>query len=57
LALDEPKEEDVEIEVDDFTFVVEDVLAENFNVFTIDYSNSWLRRGFTVIPDGRISTC
>ena len=57
MALDEPKEDDIEVKVDDFTFVVEDVLAENFSLFTIDYSDSWLRRGFTVIPDRTISTC
>ncbi|NLX62626.1 MAG: hypothetical protein GXZ06_09050 [Tissierellia bacterium] len=57
MALDEPKEDDIEVKVDDFTFVVEDVLAENFSLFTIDYSDSWLRRGFTVIPDRTISPC
>lgn len=57
LALDEPKENDLKIDVDDFTFLVEDYLSENFSAFTIDFSDNWLRRGFSVIPDKTISTC
>mgnify|MGYP003762541727 CR=1 FL=1 len=57
LALDEPKEDDVKYEVDDFTFVMEEHIDETFNSFTIDYSNSWIRRGFSVIPDRNVSTC
>lgn len=57
LALDEPKENDVTYQVDDFTIVVEDLIDENFESFTIDYSNSWLRKGFMVIPDRKMSSC
>lgn len=57
LALDELKEGDMKVEVDDYTFLIEEDLAENFGSFTIDYSNNWLRRGFTVIPDRKVSSC
>lgn len=57
LALDELKDGDATYKVDDFTFIMEDYLAEEFNSFTIDYSNNWVRRGFSVIPDRKMSTC
>ena len=57
LALDEQKENDVTYKVDDITFVMEEDIDKNFDSFTIDYSNSWIRRGFSVIPDRKISTC
>jgi len=52
MALDEPKEEDVEVEADGFKFYLEDLAFENFDSFTIDYSNNWLRRGFSILPNG-----
>lgn len=57
LALDEHKEGDSETKVGDFTFLIEKGLTEDFSKFTIDYSDNWLRRGFTVIPDRIISSC
>lgn len=57
LALDEPKEDDMTIEADNFTFILEDYLSENFGAFTIDYSDNWLRKGFSVIPDRIVSSC
>ncbi len=50
IALDELKDGDVKSEVDNFTFIVEEELVDTFPSFTVDYSNSWLRRGFLVIP-------
>ena len=58
IALDEHKEGDTEIKVDDFVFLTDDVLQENFQKFTIDYNDGWLRKGFTVIPDGlQLGSC
>lgn len=57
LALDERKEGDIETKVDNFTFLVEEGLEESFGKFTVDYSDNWLRRGFTVIPDGLAGGC
>lgn len=57
LALDELKEGDASIEVGDYTFLIEKDLTESFNAFTIDYSDSWLRRGFSVIPDREGASC
>lgn len=57
LALDERKDGDIEATVDKFTFVLEEGLEESFNKFTVDYSDNWLRRGFTVIPDRAIGGC
>ncbi|NLJ98516.1 MAG: hypothetical protein GX320_04515 [Tissierellia bacterium] len=45
------------MDVGDYTFLIEEDLTESFGSFTIDYSDSWLRRGFSVIPDGRAGSC
>ena len=50
IALDELKDGDSKTQVDNFTFIVEDDLLETFPAFTVDYSDSWLRKGFSVIP-------
>ena len=52
MALDELKDEDKQVDADEFKFAVEDVLSENFSSFTVDYSDNWLRRGFNVYADG-----
>lgn len=57
LALDEPKEDDESLKVDDFNFVIENGLKDNYGKFTVDYGDSWLRRGFTVTPDRGGSGC
>lgn len=57
LALDELKEGDTKTEVYDFTFLTEKDLTENFGAFTIDYSDNWLRRGFSVMPDRGGASC
>jgi hypothetical protein len=38
--------------VDDNKFIVEDVVVENYESFTVDFSDNWLRRGFSVFPTG-----
>lgn len=50
LALEEPKDDDIKVEVDNLNFTVEDGLSDTFNVLTVDYSDSWMKRGFSVIP-------
>ena len=57
LALDELKEGDAKTEVGDFTFLLEEELVDNFGAFTIDDSDNWLRKGFSVVPDRGGSTC
>lgn len=32
-------------------------LSEVYGKFTIDHSNNWMRRGFSIIPDRGGSTC
>lgn len=49
----EPTEEDIVINVGDIKFAVEDYYQEMFNKFDIDYSNSLLRKGFMVYPEGQ----
>lgn len=51
LALDEPKDGDEIINTDDFNFIMEDGLSDNYGKFTVDYSDNWLKRGFSIIPD------
>ncbi|MDY0236396.1 MAG: hypothetical protein RBR71_10220 [Gudongella sp.] len=44
--------------VDDNKFIVEDVVVENYDSFTVDFSDNWLRRGFSVYPNGvETSSC
>ena len=57
LALDEQKEGDAKTEAGDFTFLLEEELVDNFDAFTIDYSDNWLKKGFSVVPDKGGSTC
>ena len=52
LALDEHKAGDSEFKIDEFTFVVEEALAEEYNKWEIDYSDNWMKRGFSVSPSG-----
>lgn len=52
LALDEPKEGDIKITSEGYDFLVEEGLEEIYGSFTLDYSDSWLRKGFVVMPDG-----
>lgn len=51
----EPTEQDIVINVEDINFAVEDYYQEMFNKFDIDYSNSLLRKGFMVYPEGQRS--
>ena len=57
LVLDELKDGDVEVKVDDFNFAVENIISENFGSLTVDYSDSWLRKGFSVYPDSVERNC
>ena len=57
LALDEQKEGDAKTEAGDFTFLLEEELVDNFDAFTIDYNDNWLRKGFSVTPDKGGSSC
>lgn len=57
LALDEQKEGDSEVKVGNFRFLVEEGLEENYGKFTVDYSDNWIRRGFTVTPDRASGGC
>lgn len=50
LALDEQIDGDAVTEVNGYTFLVEEDLLDAYNGFTIDYSDSWLKKGFSVIP-------
>lgn len=57
LALDEQKEGDISLESNGFDFIIEEGLADMYKSFEIDYSDSWLRRGFTVIADNQRGGC
>lgn len=58
IALDEQKDNDVVTEIDDITFVIEEDFADGFENFTVDYSDSFLRKGFSVMPNGLpVSDC
>ena len=57
IALDEHKEGDIKTVVEDLTFLLEGDLGDTFSKFTVDYSDSWLRKGFSVTPDGLSGSC
>lgn len=57
LALDELKEGDSLIDAGAYKFLVEEHLTESFGAFTIDYNDSWLKKGFTIMPEKGISSC
>lgn len=57
MALEEPKEDDLKLQVDGYDFIMEAELEQVYNKFTIGYSNSFLRKGFTVSPDRGGSRC
>ncbi len=57
LALEEPKEDEEVIASGDFNFVMDKELSDSYGKFTVDYSDNWMRRGFSIIPDRGGSTC
>lgn len=44
------EKEDYSTDINGLQIVVENDILKNFNGFTIDYSDSWLNRGFRIIP-------
>lgn len=53
IALDEQKDGDIVTEIDGITFLVEEVFGESYSKFTVDYSDSFLRKGFVILPNGK----
>lgn len=51
LALDEQKDDDMTMEVEGLDFIYGKELEEAFGKFTVDYTDSGFRKGFTVQPD------
>lgn len=56
IALDEHKDGDLVTQIDDLTFLLEKDFAESFDKFTVDYNDGFLRKGFTVLPNGLASS-
>ena len=57
LALDEQKENDVKHVVENLEFVVDTELTQQYNDFRIDYSDNWLRKGFSIYANGSSGSC
>lgn len=57
LALEEPKEGDIKVLVENYEFAVEEGLEDVYGKFTVDYSDSWLRKGFVITPDRGGGSC
>lgn len=57
IALDEHKNGDSKVQIGDLTFLLEEGLEETFNKFTIDFSDSWMKKGFTVMAAGVTDGC
>lgn len=50
MALEEPAEDDFKIDVDGYNFLISDGLEDAYDKFLVSYSNSPLRKGFTIQP-------
>ena len=57
MALEEPTDSDSKYKVDGFDFIIEEGFDQVYGKFTIGYSNSFLRKGFTVTPDRGGGSC
>ena len=57
LALEEPNEDQELIKSGDFDFLIDKELLDSYGKFTVDYSDNWMKRGFSIIPDVGGSTC
>ena len=57
MALEEPRTGDLKFTSGEFNFIIEEGLQDIYGKFTIDYSDSWLRKGFIVYADGSDGSC
>ena len=57
MALEEPTDTDSKYKVDGFDFIIEEGFEQVYGKFTIGYSDSLLRKGFTVTPDRGGGSC
>ena len=48
IVLDEQKENDYKVKEDDISYVVEKDLIKKYGGFIVDYSKTWLYKGFRV---------
>ena len=51
MALEEPGEEDLKMQVDGYNFLIGDGLEDVYEKFVVDYSDSPLRKGFVILPE------
>ena len=51
LALEEPQDGDLKLNVDGYDFIIEEETVGDYGKFTVDYSNSFLRKGFVITDD------
>jgi Fe-S cluster assembly iron-binding protein IscA len=57
LVQDEPKNKDVVKVVGDMQFAVDNEYADIIDYFEIDYHTGFLRKGFSVYPNGFKGNC
>ena len=57
IALDEQKESDKVVTIDNWKFVVESNLQDMYNKFTVDYMDNWFQKGFYVSTSFGGSSC
>lgn len=57
MALEEPTDSDLKYTADGFDFIMEEGFEQVYGKFIIGYSDSLLRKGFTVTPDRGGSNC
>lgn len=53
VALDEQNNDDVNLTIGNFNFILDKRLATSISAFTIDYRDLFLTKGFKVYPDQR----
>lgn len=57
MVLDEPKDTDLKVTVEGYDFIMDKDFDDMFGKFVIDYSEGFLRKGFTVRPSRGGSGC
>lgn len=57
MALEEPTDSDIKYTVDGYDFVMEEGFDQVYGKFAIGYSESFLRKGFTVTPNRGGGNC
>lgn len=57
IALDEHKDNDLKDTIEGIDFIIDKELTDQYSEFKVDYSNDWLRKGFSISANGTNGSC